>query len=468
VIEFPAWTPAQLLAQAENDGSSVRTETVLDLNPSRYLRRVRMIGIIKGSLVCVGCFLVGSGSVLAQRSSVDSALPSQRMLGRAGLVRSWWGQATLNPSRDKVRYLTADEENVYVQSSGGVVTSFDSETGRKLWAVQLGRRDQHSFAVVANDDYALVATGLKLYAVNKFTGDLEWELDLPQHPSTSPEIDDDQVYIACLDGSVYAFDLRTIHQLYNENLLPQWSHHSLRWRFKAGKEIANPPISSGRVVNFVSQDGSLYSISTDERNLIFQFQTDRPASTALARSNGNLFMASADFNFYCVDMENGQVRWEFVTGLPVYKTPRVIGNSVYLVAERGGMFCLNTQTGRQRWWNPKATEFLASSAQLLYTSDRLGNVLIISRDDGASLASLPLRHFPVRVSNNRTDRMYIGTESGKIVCIREEEITFPLYHLNPESRPLMPEFASENEEPAEETTPEPDSTDAAKNDNANN
>ena len=90
-------------------------------------------------------FLSASNAAQAQKTGFTPRIPSQRLLGRYGLERAWWGQATLNPTRDKVRHMTVDEENVYVQATSGVVTAFNNETGKRLWAVQLGRRDLASY-----------------------------------------------------------------------------------------------------------------------------------------------------------------------------------------------------------------------------------------------------------------------------------------------------------------------------------
>lgn len=389
----------------------------------------------------------------AQRSSFGPRLPSQRLLSRYGLERGWWGQATLNPSRDTVRYFTVDEENVYVQATSGVVTAFDNESGRRLWAVQLGRRDLFSYALASNEEFALVAVGMQLFALDKYSGDLLWEIRLPAHPSTSPAMDEKYVYIGTLDGSVYAFSLRKIHELFNENLLPQWSHETLVWRYKTAKSITTPPISTGRVVDFASQDNLLYSVSADEREQIFLFETDAPVSAPMVRSEGLLYMASEDFNFYCLNAENGRVRWEFVSGLPVRQAPVVIGPHVFLLPDRGGMYCLSKTSGSQIWWQPKGTEFLAATPELVFMSDSLDNVVMLDRRDGAPLGALPMRYFKKRVANDRTDRLFLASESGLVISIRDQNREFPLYHKHPERRPIMPMFAEETPPAGTSTSP---------------
>ena len=65
---------------------------------------------------------------------------------------------------------------------------------------------------------------------------------------------------------------------------------------------------------------------------------------------------------------------------------------------------------------------------------------------GATLGVLPLRSFKVRFKNERTDRLILATESGTVVCIRERSRPYPLYHMFPESRPIIPEFEPETPE----------------------
>ena len=111
------------------------------------------------------------------------------MLDRYGLKLDWWGQAVLNPSRDRVRYVTLDEEHLFVQATSGVVTAFDNETGRKLWAQQLGPHDSPSFPATSNKNDLLVVSGMMLYSMDKFRGDVNWQVRLPKLPSTSPAAD---------------------------------------------------------------------------------------------------------------------------------------------------------------------------------------------------------------------------------------------------------------------------------------
>ncbi len=401
----------------------------------------------------------GLGGTAHGQHGRHSVLPTQRELERFGLERGWWSQSTLDAATDRLVYLTADEENVYAQSRAGLITAFDAETGDRLWSRLLGQTGAPSFPAVTNTDHLLVATGMNLFALDKFRGKLLWRLNLPHHPTTKPGISDTQTYIGTLDGSAYAFDLTTIRQLYQDQLLPEWSDVTTVWRVRTGGPISSPPVSTGVQVNFPSADGSLYSVETRDGSLRFQFETNGPIQTPIARNRDSLFIAADDVRFYCIDSQTGKLRWTFVTGTPILQQPQVIGPQVFVTPEQGGLYALDTFDGQVQWHQTRAVEFLAAADESMFVSDGLGNVLVLSRHDGSVTGVVPLREMSVRVKNDRTDRVYVASPQGVVVCLREKGSDFPNYHKFPERRPLLPEF-TEEEPPAPTETEPPAPTDA--------
>ena len=388
-------------------------------------------------------WFVASSPALAQVKG-DAPLPTHQQLTRLGLERGWWAHAVLNPSRDKVRYVSIDEDMVYVQATSGVTTAFDAESGQQLWAVQLGQFDQPSFPAISNEDLAMVVVGSTMYGLEKRTGRTVWTLILRGQPSTGPAVDEKHVYFGTLDGMLYAYSLQKIRQLYEERRLPQWSMEAQVWMYKAGKEISSPPITTGRVVNFASRDGSLYSVNATDRKLVYQLETDQAIVAPLTRLDNTMFMASEDFTFYALNLFNGRVRWEFTSGLPIRKAPWAIDNDLYVMPDRGGMYCLDPVTGARRWWNPDLTNFIALVGGSVAASDANGNFVMVSRDKGETIGSLPLRRYTVRTGNDRTDRIFLATESGLLICLRQLGHTFPVYHRFPDRLPILPEIEPED------------------------
>lgn len=384
---------------------------------------------------------------LAQTKS-DAPLPNHHQLNRLGLERVWWAQAVLNPHRDKVRSIAIDEDVLVVQSTSGVATGLDAETGQQLWASQLGNQDQQSYPAVSSESLSLIVYGDTLYALNKQNGRMVWTLILPGQPSTGPALDDKRVYIGCLDGSLYAYSLRVIRKLYEERRLPQWSNEAQLWKYKAAKEITSPAIPAGRNVYVASRDGSLYAVTTANRKLTFQLETDKSIVAPLTRAGDMMYVASEDNSFYAINTMKQKVIWEFTSGLPIRKAPWPFEKDLYVLPDRGGMYNLDPANGNTNWWQPQVTDFIAMLGNTVVASDRDGNLLMISRDKGEVTGQLPFRRYTIRPGNDRTDRIYLATESGLLVCLRQIGHTFPRYHRYPDRLPLLPMMESEEGEQA--------------------
>jgi outer membrane protein assembly factor BamB len=262
-----------------------------------------------------------------------------------------------------------------------------------------------------------------------------------------------------LNGSVYAYSLRKVRQLYQEQRLPEWTAEAMAWRATASDEITSPPVPAGRTVSFASRDGSLYTVVAADKHLIYQLETNGPIVAPLASSGKLQFLASEDNTFFALNASNGRIVWDFTTGLPIRRAPFVIGNDLYLTPDRGGMFCLNAADGTQRWWQGGLETFVAVIGEAVFASDSEGNLIRATRDEGGVTAILPMRGFTMRVANDRTDRIFMSTESGLVVALRKRGETIPVFHKFPDRLPILPEMTPETPEPpAAEGVPGAEST----------
>ncbi len=412
-------------------------------------------------LLLLSLFGLGATASVADAQIRQNPIPEENELAPHGLTLAWWNRAVIDPRSDKIRSFTADEQAVFVQSTTGVVTAFDAETGKILWSKLIGKSNQVAYPIVSNDDMIFLAAGMRLHGVHKASGESMWEISLPHHPSAAPEVDEDQVYVGTVDGSVYAFSLAEISRLYRERLLPQYSHQTEVCRYQAPTEIVSPPVSNGQAVVFASFSGLLFSVTAKDRGTNFQFETEgrAPIRVPVGRNEDTVFVASDDLRVFALDMISGNRRWSFTAGAPIRTQPRVIGNDIYIAPTRRGLFSLRANTGFQNWHQRQAEEFLAATPDTVYASNEIGDVLLLDRKTGAITARLPLRHFSERVRNERTDRLYLATSGGLIVCIREAARTHPLWHLFPERQPLNPELAPDSSTPADNDPDAPDSLD---------
>ncbi|HEX6987350.1 MAG TPA: PQQ-binding-like beta-propeller repeat protein, partial [Planctomycetaceae bacterium] len=392
----------------------------------------------------------------ASAQGPQRGLPGRNLLDRFGLERAWSNQATIDVRSDVVLHLVADEEVVIVQTRSGVLTVFDAQSGVKLWDGLLARPDQYSFPASTNAESLYVAIGSTVYARNKYTGAELWTLRLPGPPSTSPTVDADRMYVGTVDGSAYAFDLESVSTLQAEGGLPQFRGETTVWRYATSSEIVTAPVTNGKIVAFANKAGSLAAVTPEQRNIVFQFETNAAASAPLELVDDSLLYASGDTNLYCLRAATGTTRWLYVAGSPIREKPHAIGDAVFLVPVDAGMYNLGLESGVARWWAPTVTEFVAATPTRVFGSDRGGNLAVLDRADGALLGTIPVSGFPIRVRNERTDRIYLCSTSGLVTCLRERGAELPIYHRYPERRPILPLFGGESEEV--EASDSPDAT----------
>lgn len=407
------------------------------------MRFVVLLGVALASV------WTGPEAARAQSGRTGLSLPGESMLNRRGLTRRWWGHAVTDIQRDKLLYMAVDEGFLFLQSSSGVITAFDSESGKQLWARTIGVTDRAIYPATLNDELLIVINGLRLYGVLKTTGDVMWEFKLPVQPSASAVADNDRVYIGCLDGSMFAIDLRKVRDLFARQLLPQFSVEATAWRYLTSRPIVVPALTSGSRVSFASRNGSVYTLDAQNRKLIFQFETDAAISAPMLRFRDQLLLASEDAHFYSLNVANGRPAWEFATGDVIRKSPVLIENEVYLLPDQGRLFKLSAATGEQLWTRPKprTREFLSASASRLFVSGTQNTLQVLTRATGEIENEFPLERFTVHLTNTHSDRVYVATEAGMVMCLHELGRDFPRFHLHPDRQPLLPDVAPDSENP---------------------
>jgi outer membrane protein assembly factor BamB len=380
------------------------------------------------------------GSLFAQQAG----LPSDVMLGRLGLQRAWWAHASLDPMQDRVQHFLADEQVTVVQSVTGMVTTFDNTNGHRLWAVQVGDPHELRFPAVTNDHLVVINSGTSMYGLAKKTGDVAWQVQIPTAVSTAPGLDDTRVYVGSVTGAIYAYDLKFLDKLSKDPRLLKDIHRSLKWQYKTGARIIYQPVSTGTIVVIASADASLYGMAAKDRKIRFQFETDQPLSAPIGQFGRLILVATGDRKAYCLDAETGAIKWELLAGLSIRQVPRVIDDHVFLRPEGYGLRCIALADGTAVWSNRQAVAFLAATPTAVYASDSLGNVLLLNQKDGRQIGAFSMRAYPIRVSNDRTDRLYFASPRGMVVCIRESDRNFPLFHHAPEKQPVLPDVAPDD------------------------
>lgn len=135
---------------------------------------------------------------------------------------------------------------VVVGCNDFIVRAFNARNGELLWEFQTGGEVKESFTF--DDKRGYVAFGSfdsNLYVLNIKNGNLVFKFETKGSIYSTPEIDEDSVYVSSLDKCLYSISLKTGEQ---------------NWMFyTAGRVFASPKVIGNKVL-IGSNDGRLYEL----------------------------------------------------------------------------------------------------------------------------------------------------------------------------------------------------------------
>jgi hypothetical protein len=204
----------------------------------------------------------------------------------------------------------------------------------------------------------------------------------------------------------------------------------------------------------VGANGLFFVISKFEPRVFYHFQADAAVSAALGSHGEIAYIASEDFRVYALDIISGKILWRFASGGPIRQQPRVTDDSVYVAAERAGLYRLERSTGNSLWLNRDAEHFLTANQKFVYATDSHGNLLILDRARGTQIASYAgLRDFVVPIGNELTDRIYLASNDGLLICLHDRDYPKPL--LIKHVAEMKPSVAPATKPTADKAPPKP-------------
>jgi len=192
----------------------------------------------------------------------------------------------------------------------------------------------------------------------KQLGGVKWKFTAGGPIVTSPTIADGVVYIAAMDGHLYAIDEETGKE---------------KWNFKSRMPIASSAAIANGMAYFVSSAGSLAAIdiATGKPKWVLPTEYERkfeaknlhglpsPAQTipdawdlftsSPSVANGKVYFGSGDSNVYAVDAQSGVLQWKFATKDVVHSSPAVVNNTVYIGSWDSYLYAIDADTGLEKW-----------------------------------------------------------------------------------------------------------------------
>jgi hypothetical protein len=406
--------------------------------------------------------------------------PPREVLDRLRLKLGWTATVPMDGRRDglfSVQLLPGDKgQELIVQTRSGGIYSYDAATGRQRWATHVGVPYRVAKPVGYNTNSIFVINNIDLISLDRATGGLKWEFDLPSGAASPPVADDDQVYLSLTNGRFATFMLPNF--LAREAKAKAFGSPPSKLeaaRSTKGIDVAAigplggaiqayrvprpgpQPVERGSFPEdeaveqaaVVSSDCLLFAGTGGEVSGLLRltgapawkpFLTRGRINVPVGQHEDTAYVASSDSNLYAVSINTGRVFWRVAGGGLPTERPAVLDEDVYVGMDRTGLVRLGRAEGDARWRNGDASRFLAANRKFVYAADHNGRLIVIDRERGTTLSAYDgTRDFAYPVQNDLTDRIYLAANNGMIVCLHERDSLTPqMMRTIKERAPLPP------------------------------
>jgi hypothetical protein len=330
-------------------------------------------------------------------------------------------------------------------SDRGGVDAIDAETGGRLWSTFVGDPDHPTLAPAADDRHVAVVNGTYLYVLEQADGSFAWRRQTRGVPGAGPAINERSVFLPMWNGALETYSAQDPSKPASV--------------YRATGRAVIQPIVTARAVAWPTDLGHLYVAPSYRDGIWYRVEGSHPIAAAPAYSNRTFYLASTNGFIYAIDEMSGSIAWTYSAGEALSQSPVAIGDAVYVIGEESNLHCLSADFGQLRWTCPDVRQFLAHGTERVYCVGRSDNLLVLQPKTGAVLASSRERLPPFRLTNTKTDRIYVASQTGLLQCLRETGSEYPILHVSaPEESSAEAKDKPSDEEAVEPIDPFGEST----------
>lgn len=379
-----------------------------------------------------GLFIVST--ILSEMLNAQIALPSgvivPRLAALHGMERAWATRIVIDPARHRLAGMSIHDNLLMVLTDAGLLQAIDGETGITQWKERIGRPYDPATMPAVDNEHIAIISGVNLSLLNRETGRPIWERKLSGAPLYRPALTDIAVLVSVSRGGIESYPIGN----------PIESPDG----YASFGKPTTPPLATPDYVCWASDRSSLFVEPLGENGTAVELKIFAPVEAEFAYHPGYAFAASVAGYIYCLDLSLGEIRWRSATGAAVRKQPVVVNGRVYVVNDLRELHCLDLATGDEQWQIEGVQGFLADAGERLYIRDEVGRVAVVDPGTGETLDAIDVGPLTESLANSWTDRLYLATPDGVVVCMREIGRTTPLQHHATDQAPDVPAESTED------------------------
>jgi outer membrane protein assembly factor BamB len=416
---------------------------------------------MKKLFVIVTFFVVAAAAWPQQswiRLHTNPKLPSSEALERLDLIMVWRARLPMDGLRDgffSLQLIPAkDFPLLLAQTYRGDVIAINAETGDTLWRTPVGQPYKDMVPPGTNNQTLFTSRKSTLYALGLHDGKQLLYTSLPG-PDVPPafgfEFDavpmadmtatEGELFVTFGDRviAVVVPDLRQGLKLDPKDF--ELAQPFRIWTFAPPGNVRQRPLVFGESVVAVADNGTAVFLDRKKGEPQVVFKTGGQIVAPAAVNKSSIYLPCMDYYLYALDAGTGQLTWRFAGQAPILDSPTATDADVFVVVSTGGLHRLDAANGEPKWSNKDAVRFLAANRQFVYALDRVGNTLVLDYHRGRTMAVWDTRDWVVPLANDLTDRIYLASHDGQIMCLRHRENAKPMQHRLVE--PIIPKKKDE-------------------------
>ncbi|MEJ2613973.1 MAG: PQQ-binding-like beta-propeller repeat protein, partial [Ignavibacteriaceae bacterium] len=307
--------------------------------------------------------------------------------------------------------------------------------------VEIGRKRSEKIANIISKEKDYKVTKIDSLQFIDYTNCLKWQKDLDKNIPAAIETNGNKIFAASRDGDIYCYDL-------NGNKI---------WEYNTGETVVSKPAAEGDVLLIATLEGDLFSINSNNGNVIQVIGLGEPLTSQLfivdAENQGSktkgVVAGTSTGEMYCYDIYTLENIWEnnsakgAVTALPLYVKNRIIYGS-----NDGFLYCIDARSGILNWkWKDRNSDYsfagcspvsngkyvyISSPGNYIYAIDLLLGTAIWKTKNFNSWESLGISNDNKKLFIKGLNNFYIASaKTGKL--IKEIKIDY-----NMDTSPVKP------------------------------
>jgi outer membrane protein assembly factor BamB len=405
------------------------------------------------TLLALALLMLTAAATLGQgdiRIHTNPKMPPKDVLESLSLKKGWHAKLPMDGLRDgfySLQLIPGPQFTLLlVQTYQGSVIAINADNGDILWQTPVGLPYQLMQPAGYNNIAIFVCRRENLYVLDRDDGKqqlytVESETNKPVYglaleavPSAGLVADDDYVFIPFTDRLVRYFvpNYRTVFKEMARvpeagaklkeppQLVRQWSYNTF------GGQILQTPIMQPGFIALVDAQGMIFTVDKEKGETISRFKTEGAIAAPVAYNKANLYIPSQDYMLYGLDAGKNRLEWRFAGQSQILHKPEATDRDVFVTPSKGGMYRVDRKSGDGVWNNKNAYQFLATNERFVYVLDKQGKLLVLDYERGKELARYDMRDWIVPVPNDFTDRIFLASHDGQILCLHHRDLTKPL------------------------------------------